>query len=153
MRRTGLLVTLISVTFLVTGTICFAGSIAFHRSHGLSLQHWKSGYHHFTNTQEHKRHRFLKYHRLRRHKPKLSNVVLLGGYYGRSENEDNIRINLVLPPDKQDGNLQTTKEVREPLPPHIETLGEQNKQAGSSYKTIDYNKTGAHIVEYQTHQK
>jgi len=109
MRLIGLLAALISAIMLVTGTACLAGSIAFRRSNGLSLQHCKSGYHHFTKTQKHKSHRFLKHHHRRRYNHKLSNFGLLGGCYGCSESEDYIRINQVLPPDKQDENLETTR--------------------------------------------
>jgi hypothetical protein len=39
-------------------------------------------------------------------------------------------------------------EVKEPLPPHIETLGEEDKATFSSYKRIPTGNTGANIVVY-----
>lgn len=83
MRRIVLLATMISAIFLVTGTTCFAGSISFHRSHGLSLQHWKKGHHRFAGSRKHKRNRLLKHRHLRRHKHKFSSFGLPGGYYRR----------------------------------------------------------------------
>jgi hypothetical protein len=149
MRRIVLLATMISAIFLVTGTTCFAGSISFHRSHGLSLQHWKKGHHRFAGSRKHKRNRLLKHRHLRRHKHKFSRFGLPGGYYSRTDSVDNVQINLVLPLGKQEENMETTKEAEEPLPPQIETLGEENKHAVSSYKRGSDNNTGAHIVEHQ----
>ena len=58
-KRIGLILATISTIFLFTGTACLAGSSAFHRYHGLSLEHWKRGYHHPVRSQKHKRHRFF----------------------------------------------------------------------------------------------
>jgi hypothetical protein len=152
-KRIGLIVATISTIFVFTGTACLAGSNAFPRSHGLSLKHRKNGYHHFVRPQKHKRHRFFKNRHLRRHKHKFSSFGVLGGYYGRSDSYDNIQINLVLPPDKQEESSETIKEAREPLPPHIETLTEGNDNAVSSYQTVNSGNTAAHIVEYRAHRK
>ena len=150
-KRIGLIAAIISTMFVFTGTACLAGNNAFPRSHGLSLKHRKNGYHQFVRPQKHKRHRFFKNRHLRRHKHKFSSFGVLGGYYGRSDSYDNIQINLVLPPDKQEKNPETIKEAREPLPPHIETLTEEKDTAVSSYQTVSSGNTAAHIVEYRAH--
>ena len=149
MKRIGLLATLTSVLFLFTGTTCLAGSTAFHRSQGLSLQQWKRGYLHFVGSQDHTHQSFYKYRHLGRPNQKLSSFGLLGGYYAYSDRDDNIRINLVLSPYKQKENIESKKDTEDRLPPHIEILLEEDKQAVSSYKTFDYKNTEAHIVEYQ----
>ena len=150
-KRIGLIAAIVSTMFVFASTVCLAGSDSFHRYHGLSLAHWKSGYHHFVRPQKQKRQRFLKNRHLRRHEPKFSNFAVLGGYYGHSGSQDNIQINLVLPPDKPEENPETTKEARESLPPHIETPTEEKDTAVSAYQTINSGNTAAHIVEYRAH--
>ena len=150
-KRIGLIAAASSTMFVFTGTVCLAGSNAFHRYHGLSLAHWKSGYHHFVRPQKHKRHRFFKNRNSRDHKHKFSSFGVLGGYYDRSDSHDKIQINLALPPDKQEEDVEMIKETKEPLPPHIETLTEEKDTAVSSYQTVDSGNTAAHIVEYRPH--
>jgi hypothetical protein len=152
-KRIALIVATISTIFVFTGTACLAGSRAFHRYHGLSLKHWKNGYHHPVRSQKHKRHRFFKNRHIRRHKHKFSSYGYWGGYYDRRDRDDNIQINLILPPDKKEDNSETKIEAREPLPPHIETLTEGNDNPFSSYQTVNSGNTGAHIVEYGAHRK
>jgi hypothetical protein len=152
-KRIGLILATISTVFLFTGTACLAGSSVFHRYHGLSLEHWKRGYHHPVRSQKHKRHRFFKNRHLRRHKNKFSSYGYWGGYYGRRDRDDNIQINLILPPDKKEEDSETKIEAREPLPPHIETLTEGNDNAVSSYQTVNSGNSAAHIVEYRAHRK
>ena len=150
-KRIGLIAAIISSTFVFAGTACLARSNAFHKYHGISLAHWKSGYHHFVRPQKHKRHRFFKNRNSRDHKHKFSSFGVLGGYYGRSDSHDKIQINLALPPDKQEEDAEMIKEAKEPLPPHIETLTEEKDTAVSSYQTVDSGNTAAHIVEYRPH--
>ena len=152
-RRISLIAAIISTMFVFTGTACLSGSNAFHRYYGLSLAHWKSGYHRPVRPNKQKGHRFLRNRHLKRHKHKFSSLAVLGGYYGRSDSDDNIQINLVLPPDKQEENSETKIEAREPLPPHIETLTEGSDNAVSSYQTVNSGNTAAHIVEYRADRK
>ena len=154
-KRIGLIAGTISTIFVFTGTACLAGSSAFHRYHGLSLEHWKRGYHHSVGPQKQKRHRSFKNRHLRRHNYKFSSYSYWGGYYDRSDSDDNIQINinLILSPDKKEENSETKIEAREPLPPHIETLTEGSDNAVSSYQTVNSGNTAAHIVEYRADRK
>lgn len=152
-KRIGLIVATVSTMFVFTGKACLAGSSAFHRYHGLSLGHWKRGYHHPVRSQKHKRHRFFKNRHIRRHKHKFSSYGYWGAYNDRSDSDANIQINLILPPDKKEENSETKIEAREPLPPHIETLTEGNDNAVSSYQIVNSGNTAAHIVEYRAHRK
>ena len=152
-KRIGLVVATISTIFVFTGTACLAGSSAFHRYHGLSLEHWKRGYHHSVRPKKNKHHRYFKNRHLRRHTHKFSSYGYWGGYYDRSDSNDNIEINLILPPDKKEEDSETKIEAREPLPPHIETLTEGNDNAVSSYQTVNSGNIAAHIVEYRADRK
>jgi hypothetical protein len=101
-----------------------AGSAAFYKSHHLSHQHWKNGYPYFAkqcyqdrNYRHFYKHRYLRYKNHKFYGYPYPSFGLWGGHYDRDAGK-NIQINLILPPDKQEENSETTKEIREPLPPH-----------------------------------
>jgi hypothetical protein len=149
-----LLTGVISIIFLFAST-AFAGSTASYKSHDLSQRHWKNGYHYSAKQyyQNHKyrhfyRHRHLRYKNHKFYRYPYPSFGVWGGYYDRDAGK-NIQINLVLPPDKQTENSETTKEVKEPLPPHLETLTEEKDTSVSSYQVVHSGNTAAHIVEYR----
>lgn len=152
-KSIGLLTGLISTIFLFASTV-FAGSAVFYKSHDLSQRHWKKGYHYSAKQyyQNHKYRHFYKHLHLKYKNHKFygypyQSFGVWGGYYDRDAGK-NIQINLILPPDKQEKDSETTKEVKEPLPPHIETLSEE-KDTVVSYQTVHSDNTAAHIVEYR----
>lgn len=167
MRRFGLIIGIMLIIFAFTGT-ALAGSVGIRISRGAGIHHTSRGHRQFVNHHNrshrnqyavkshrpsHKYHRFAK----NRHLSHGSHVFYgyrypSGSYRGRDYSYENGEgeqgIYPVISSDQKMDNSDSQKEVKEPLPPHIETFGKEGKATLSSNKRIPAGNTGAHIVVY-----
>ena len=167
MRRFGLIIGVTLIIFAFAGT-ALAGSVGIRISRGARIHHASRGHRQFVNhhNRSHRNHYAVKphslshkYHRFakNRHPSHGSHVFYgyrypSGSYQGRDysyENgEDEQGIYPVVSSDQEKDSPDSQEEMKEPLPPHIETLGEEDKATFSSYKRIPTGNTGANIVVY-----
>ena len=168
MRRFGLIIGVILLIFVFAGT-ALAGNVGIrisrdarihHASRGhrqFVIRHKRSHRNHFAvkpHRTSHKHHRFAKH----RHPSRGSHVFYGYSYpsesyryrdYSYENDEGEQGIYSVVSSDQEMDNSDGKKEAKEPLPPHIETLGEEDKATLSSHKRIPAGNTGAHIVVYK----
>ena len=152
---------------LFTGT-GLAENVGSRISHGAGVRHASHGKHQFVNhpNRSHRnrhsvkpRHSSHKSHRYAEHRdPGHDSNVFIGYYYPtrsyqwRDYNDENGEVEPRNKPvdssDPEETSPDATKEVKEPLPPHIETFDERDTATTSAYKAIPSGNAGAHIVVY-----
>ena len=167
MRRFGLIIGVTLIIFAFAGT-ALAGSVGIRISRGARIHHASRGHRQFVNhhNRSHRNHYAVKPHRpshkyprFAKHRhPSHGSHVFYGYNYPRgsyrsrdysyANGEGEQGIYPVVSSDQKMDSADSQKEVKEPLPPHIETLGEGDKATLSSNKRIPAGNTGAHIVVY-----
>lgn len=172
LREIGIMVGVVFVVSLFTGT-GLAGNVGSRISHGAGMRDASHGNRQFVNqhnrSRRHRhsvkpRHPNHKSHRSAKHRdPGRNSNVLISYYYptgsylrldySYENGEDEQGNDPVASSDLQEDSPDASKEMKEPLPPHIETIDEGDTATTSTYKTIPSRNAGAHIVVYGSYKE